>query len=233
MPAYNAAAHVEQVVERIPPEVWNRLIHLWVVNDGSTDNTREVLERIEGRYHEIRSIHFCRNKGYGAAVKAGLDSCRNDGCDLAVCLHADGQYAPEVIPNAIALMEGNGYDILQGSRIASGTALTGGMPLYKFLANRGLTFFENLVFRLSMTDYHSGYMFYSAHALSTIPFGELSGSFDFDLEVIASVRARGMKIGEFPIPTRYAEEKSHVNSVPYGLRCVRVMIRYLLGAYKG
>ena len=115
-----------------------------------------------------------------------------------------------------------GIDVLQGSRIASGTALSGGMPVYKYVSNRILTFFENIVFSLSMTDYHSGMLLYSRQALDSLPFGALSSSFDFDLEVIAVARSRGLSIAELPIPTRYAGEISHVNVYSYGLRVLRV-----------
>jgi hypothetical protein len=120
---------------------------------------------------------------------------------------------------------------MQGSRIASGTALSGGMPAYKYVANRILTFFENIVFGLSMTDYHSGMLFYSRKALDTLPFERLSASFDFDLEVIALARARGLAISEMPIPTRYAKEQSYLNPVSYGVRVLGVMVKFLAGRY--
>jgi hypothetical protein len=129
-------------------------------------------------------------------------------------------------------MAGNAIDILQGSRIASGTALSGGMPVYKYIANRVLTFFENRVFGLSMSDYHSGMLLYSRTALAKLPFDRLSDSFDFDLEVIASGRAAGLHIAEQPIPTRYAGEVSHLNPITYGLRVVGVMLKYLVGRYR-
>jgi len=151
---------------------------------------------------------------------------------VAVCLHGDGQYPPEQIPRFVSTMVGDGFDILQGSRIASGTALSGGMPLYKYIANRSLTFCENIVFGLRMSDYHSGYLMYSRRALDALPFGSLSTSFDFDLEVIASARARGMRVGELAIPTRYADEVSNLNPIGYGLRVLRVMARYLRGRYR-
>jgi hypothetical protein len=147
-------------------------------------------------------------------------------------LHADGQYPPEPVKRFIDDMTARHIDILQGSRIGSGTALSGGMPLYKYVANRILTFFENIVFGLSLTDYHSGMLLYSRKALDTLPFDRLSASFDFDLEVIALGRARGLAIEERQIPTRYAGEISHVNVVTYGLRVLRVMACYAAGRYR-
>jgi glycosyltransferase involved in cell wall biosynthesis len=180
---------------------------------------------------KIKAVHFPWNRGYGKTVREGLFRCRRDNCDFAVCLHADGQYPPEVIPRFVQEMAACDIDILQGSRIASGTALSGGMPVYKYAANRILTFFENIAFGLSMTDYHSGMLVYGRKALNSLPFEVLSSSFDFDLEVIALARSRGLRIEELPIPTRYAGEISHVNVCSYGLRVLRVMARYATGRY--
>ena len=116
--------------------------------------------------------------------------------------------------------------------IASGTALSGGMPLYKFVANAALNRLENFTLGLGMTDYHSGFLLYSRKALRSIPFERLSSYFDFDLEVIASARALGLKVDELAIPTRYAGERSYLNPVRYGLRALRVMARYRMGRYR-
>ncbi len=164
-------------------------------------------------------------------VKKGLELCTKDGCDIAFCVHGDGQYPPEAIPQFAGAIRTGSYAILQGSRIASGTALSGGMPLYKYIAGRILTYLENAVFKLNMSDYHSGFLVYGREALDGIPFERLSSSFDFDLEVIASARARGMKVGELPIPTRYGRETSYLNPITYGLRVLRVLGRYLTGHY--
>jgi len=231
MPAYNAAGHIRDVFERIPGELWGRLRTLWVINDGSVDNTGKMINEFALKNSAIRPVHFDRNRGYGAALKTGLSLCKDDGCSAAACLHADGQYPPELICRAADIMTQKSMDILQGSRIASGTALSGGMPLYKFAANRALTFMENIVFGLRLSDYHSGMLLYGRKALESLPFGLLSDSFDFDVEVIACARARGLAIGEFPIPTHYGTEFSHVRSIPYGLRVVNTMRKYVMGRY--
>ena len=106
------------------------------------------------------------------------------------------------------------------------------MPVYKYIAGRILTALENTVFGLGLTDYHSGYLCYSRRAMLAVPFDRLSDSFDFDLEVIACARARGMGVAEIPIPTRYAGEKSNLNPITYGLRVLRVLARYLAGGYR-
>jgi hypothetical protein len=119
---------------------------------------------------------------------------------------------------------------VQGSRIASGTALSGGMPFYKYAANAALNVIENRTLKLAMTDYHSGYLLYGRRALA-LPFRGFSDSFDFDLEMIACARARGLSVGEAPIPTHYGDEVSHLSPVTYGLRVLRVMWNYRRGRY--
>lgn len=231
IPAYNAEQHLSSVIQRIPRAAWNNIQTIWMINDGSSDNTARVIKELTGTYPKIKSITHDRNQGYGPTVKDGLEAIRNEECDYAVCLHADGQYPPESIPEFLQTAEAGGYDILQGSRIAPGTARQGGMPLYKYAAGRVLSACENLVFGLKQTDYHSGFLCYSRKAITGIPFENLSKSFDFDLEVIASARARDLRIGEIGIPTRYADEVSYLNPVTYGLRVLKVMGKYLLGKY--
>ncbi len=228
MPAYDAERQLEATVDRVPPAVWARVRVFWIVNDGSSDGTGAAAARAAARRPAIRVHSFPANRGYGAAVLEGLQRVAAEPIRYALCLHADGQYAPESIPDLLAAAEG-GLDLVQGSRHASGAARAGGMPLYKVLAGHGLVALENLVFGLRMTDYHSGMILYGRRALDTVPFARLSGSFDFDLEAIACARAAGLRIGEVAIPTRYADEVSHLNPVGYGLRCLRVLARYSTG----
>lgn len=231
MPAYNAGKYLPSVLERVPPDLWNSIKSFWIINDGSKDHTEDVIKELEKKYPSVQHITFEENRGYGSAVKEGLTQCKKDDSAYIVCLHADGQYPPESIPAFMARMRENNLDILQGSRIASGTAISGGMPLYKLGAGKVLTFLENIVFGLSLTDYHSGFLMYSGRTVNTVPFDELSGSFDIDVEIIASARARGLTVAEMPIPTRYADEESYLNPITYGFRVLGVMIRYLLGKY--
>ena len=233
MPAYNAQDHIEGVFKRIPDEIWSDVVNCWVINDGSSDKTGPLIDKLSQANPKIKPVHFEKNIGYGMAVCTGLLRCKNDLCNAAVCLHADGQYPPEILPRALETMRAKSYDIMQGSRIASGTALSGGMPYYKYVANRALTYFENKVFGLSMSDYHSGMLFYSKKALNTLPFEKFSVSFDFDVEVIACGCAKGLSIGEIPIATHYGNEISRVNSIAYGFRVINVMKKYLSGKYKG
>jgi glycosyltransferase involved in cell wall biosynthesis len=231
MPAYNAAPHIASVIDRFPERLWRRIRNVWIMNDGSTDGTDAIIEALARCREAVRAVHAAVNRGYGHAVRQGLALCRDDGCDYAACVHADGQYPPEAVLDFVEAMRSNRIDLMQGSRIASGTALSGGMPLYKYAAGRVLTALENAVFGLRMTDYHSGFLVYSRKCLRELPFHRLSGSFDFDLEVIAAARARSFAIGELPIPTRYAGEKSHLKPVRYGIRVLRVLVRYGAGYY--
>lgn len=231
IPAYNAAATLPEVVQRVPRDLWADIGVAMVIDDGSTDGTRAVAEELGKSYPKLKVHGFERNRGYGHAVRRGLGFCRESGCDYAACLHADGQYPPEKLVQFLAYMERYQVDILQGSRHKEGTARQGGMPEYKIAAGRALTWMENRCFGMRMTDYHSGYLVYSRKALRTIPFERLSPYFDFDLEVIASAKALGLHVDELAIPTRYAGEKSHLNPVRYGLRALRVMAKYRLGRY--
>lgn len=231
IPAYNAELLLPSVLERIPLEIWEQVQSVWIVNDGSRDNTWSVIKGVSRQRPKVRGVNLPGNRGYGGAVKEALRRIRAENVDAAVCLHADGQYAPEEVPRLLSLLRQRRLDLLQGSRIASGHALEGGMPLYKYAAGRMLTVLENFVFGMRMTDYHSGYMVYGRKALDNIPFETLSDSFDFDLEVIAAARARRLAIGEAKIPTHYGKEVSYLNPVTYGLRVLRVLYRFLRGCY--
>jgi len=238
IPAYNAESTLVDVAGRIPKDVFG----IWIVDDGSTDGTVRVAGELARTDPRIRVVRRESNGGYGAAMKAGLQAVAGEGTpsdcedgwetpDVVACVHADGQYAPEELPALLETLQQKSLDLLQGSRVASGTALSGGMPAYKYVAGRMLTFLENRVFGLRMTDYHSGYLVYGKRALASIRFADLSDSFDFDLEVIASARAMGLRIGERPIPTHYGEESSSLSPVPYGFRVLGVMLKYLQGHY--
>jgi glycosyltransferase involved in cell wall biosynthesis len=231
VPAYNAAQHVTGVVERIAAADVPGLARIVVVNDGSTDETGARVDALASLHGLVDPVDRVRNGGYGAAMKDGLERARALHADFAACVHADGQYSPEALPALLTDMIDRRLDILQGSRIASGTALSGGMPMYKYVANAILNRIENRTLGLSMTDYHSGYLLYGRRALDTLPFRSLSDSFDFDLEVIALARAHGLSIAEAPVATHYGGEISHLNPVTYGFRVLRVLWNYRRGRY--
>jgi glycosyltransferase involved in cell wall biosynthesis len=231
IPAYQAGRHIGSVLQRVQGVPGLPLARIIVVNDGSRDDTgARVREQQNGRI-PIQLIDRMFNGGYGAALKDGLAAARRHDPELVACVHADGQYSPEALPALIENLRERGLDLLQGSRIASGTARSGGMPLYKIAANSLLNRLENSVLQLAMTDYHSGYLVYGRRSLACVPFDALSNSFDFDLEVIASARAHGLSVGEAAVPTHYGDEVSHLNPIEYGLRVLRVMWNYRRGLY--
>jgi len=231
MPAYNAGKTIERVFTRIPEEARSKISRYVVVDDGSMDNTLEALGRISSRFPDLIVLQHEKNMGYGAAEKTLLNyACEHD-ADIVILLHADGQYAPEKIPELVVPLETGQADLVQGSRMLGGGALKGGMPLYKYVSNKALTWIENMAFGLSMAEYHSGYMLYHRRALDAINFGKLSGSFDFDLEMIVAAKILGLRVREIPIPTRYGDEISHLNPIRYGINVLKVVYRYRRGHY--
>jgi glycosyltransferase involved in cell wall biosynthesis len=231
VPAYNAARHLPDLIGRIiatqPPGLFRTVI----VDDGSQDSTPRIAHDLARTTKGIEVVVRPRNGGYGAAIKTGLEVARALGADRAASVHADGQYSPEALPALLAALDQGCLDLLQGSRVAGGQARAGGMPLYKIAGNWALGKLERRIFNLPMTDFHSGYLIYGPRALAEIPFARLSDSFDFDIEVIATARARGLAVGEAPIPTHYGDEISHLNPLTYGLRVLRVLWRFRRGIY--
>ena len=188
------------------------------MNDGSKDDTAAALERLAARFSNLTVLNHPSNRGYGEAEKTLLRYALAEGAQVGILLHSDGQYSPEKIPEILDPFDRDAADMVQGSRMSGGGALRGGMPFYKFVANKILTAIENRAFGMRMAEYHSGYMAYSRKAMETIPWEKLSNSFDFDLEMLVLARVKGLRIAEVPIPTIYAGEKSHLNPVKYGLR---------------
>ncbi len=228
IPAYDAGRHIAGVLARLAP--LPELSRLIVVDDGSRDDTASQVRAARFERAPVQLVSRAHNGGYGAAMKDGLDAARLHAPSVVACVHADGQYSPEELPALCRALAERRLDLLQGSRIASGTALSGGMPLYKYVANALLNRVENHTLKLAMTDYHSGYLLYGPAALG-LPYRRLSNSFDFDLEMIASARARGLAVGEEPVRTHYGDEVSHLNPLSYGLRALRVMYNYRRGRY--
>jgi glycosyltransferase involved in cell wall biosynthesis len=232
IPAYNAGKTIEQVFARIPPAVHPHVVHYIVVNDGSTDDTADVLQRLLLRFPHLVVLDHGVNRGYGVAEKTLLRYAVGTEAEVVILLHADGQYAPEQIPNLVEPFETAQADIVQGSRMMEGrAALHGGMPFYKYVANRALTALENLTFGLRLAEYHSGYMLYSQRALQTIPFEKLADNFCFDQEMLIMARIKGLKIVQRPIPTHYGDEVSHLRPVRYGLNVLALVWAYIQGYY--
>lgn len=231
MPAYNAAGTIESVFARIPTAVRERITRYAVVNDGSKDDTGGALARLAAQFPNLAVLNHEVNKGYGAAIKNLLGYAREHSAGVGIVLHADGQYSPESIPELLRPFDDNSADLVQGSRMLGGGALKGGMPVYKYAANKVLTAIENWAFDMNLAEYHSGYMLYSREALAAIPFDKLSASFDIDLEIIVLARIRKLRIAEIAIPTIYAGEVSHLNPIGYGLRVLGVVGDFKRGKY--
>ena len=233
MPAYNAGKTIERVFDRIPQEIHPRITEYVVVNDGSKDDTAAALARLKQRFGNLVILDHGTNKGYGVAEKNLLKYALRTDADIAVLLHSDGQYAPEEIPRLIQPFEREDADIVQGSRMMGDRrrALEGGMPFYKYAANRFLTAVENRAFGLDMAEYHSGYMLYSKRALQRIPFEKLGENFCFDQEMLIMAKIKGLKIVQLPIPTHYGDEISHLKPIRYGLNVLSLVMAYKRGYY--
>jgi len=233
VPAYNAAKKIVTVFERIPDAIWEKSPVFIIVNDGSTDNTHEKIKEIRARWHRVSVIDKQKNEGYARAQKDGFSKALAEGADIAVLLHSDCQYAPEMLPELLKPLEEGSCDVVQGSRMMDRkAALKGGMPLYKFISNVGLSTLENWVYGLNFAEYHSGYMLYSRKALETIPFMKFSNTFHFDGEMLFVGAKKGLRVREIPIPTQYADEVSYVKPIQYGFHVLGIMVKYLLGKYE-
>jgi len=230
VPAYNAARHLPGVIERVVKTDAPGLDRIIVVDDGSRDDTARAAHALAETTPRLTVLQRPRNGGYGAAMKDGLAAAIAGGAQAAASVHADGQYSPERLPDLLRALAERGLDLVQGSRIAGGGALAGRMPLYKYAGNWAIGMLERRVFALPLTDFHSGYLVYGPRALAAIPFARLGDSFDFDIEVIAAARARGLHVGEAPIPTHYGDEISYLKPLTYCLRVLKVMWRYKRGA---
>ena len=231
LPAYNAALTLEKTYREIPFNVVDDVI---LVDDHSNDNTTEVGEKL-GIKH---IIHHEKNKGYGGNQKTCYKKALEIGGDIIVMLHPDYQYTPQLIPAMVSII-GNGlYPVVFGSRILGKSAIIGGMPVYKYLANRFLTFVQNILMNQKLTEYHTGYRAYSGEVLRKVNFDRNSDDFIFDNEMIALIFYNGFEIAEVTCPTKYFEEASSINfrrSLKYGFGVLRVSVLYFLtrtGIYK-
>jgi glycosyltransferase involved in cell wall biosynthesis len=232
VPAFNAGRTLERTFQRIPRDLPGGELRYAVVDDGSTDDTIEAAERVRSNVPSLVLLRHPRNRGYGGAVKTLFSHALEIHAAITVILHADGQYSPERLPELLAPLMAGKADLVQGSRMLGGGALKGGMPLYKYVANRILTAVENRAFGMRMAEFHSGYMLYSRIALESIPFRRLSDSFDFDLEMLVCARILGLRIAEVAIPTIYADEVSHLKPIAYGLDVLRIVRRFRRGEYE-
>ncbi len=219
MPAFRAALTVERTWRALPHSVVD---HVILVDDASPDDTVAVASALG-----IEVIVHERNRGYGANQKTCYREALARGTDIVVMVHPDYQYEPRLVTAMAAMIESGVYDAVLGSRILGGKARAGGMPAWKYLANRALTAFENLMLGAKLSEYHTGYRAYSAATLRRIDWGGASDDFVFDNEILAKIILGGFSVGEISVPTKYFDEASSINfprSVKYGLGVVRVSI---------
>lgn len=228
MPAYNAERLMEGVVRSIPGEAMNMIDTILVVDDGSTDGTFELARRLMEEFPKMTVVRHPGNRGYGAAQKTAFDWTVDNGGDIAVMLHSDGQYPPEFLVPMLQPFE-DGAEVVGGSRILFGDMREGGMSRTRYYGTIWLNALENLVFRRKLTSYHSGYKAYSRKALMSIPYGKYSDTFNFDSEMLVGAIRQELRIEEIPIPTLHGEGFSSLKPVPYGLSVLRTLVRYIFG----
>lgn len=224
MPAYNAARTLESTWEAIPEDTIDEVL---LVDDGSSDTTVEIARKLP-----IHLISLPHNVGYGGNQKTCYLEALRLKADVVVMLHPDGQYDPVLLPDLIAPIVDGQADLVLGSRMLQpGGAREGGMPLYRFVANKALTWVENRALGRNFSELHTGYRAYSRSFLETVPFMRNSDDFVFDSQVIAQAVAFGQRVVEVPIHTRYHPEASSTSmraNISYGLQTLATMAQYLL-----
>lgn len=224
MPAYNAASTLEQTYKEIPFDIVDEVI---LVDDHSKDFTLDVAQKI-GIKHLIKHE---QNKGYGGNQKSCYNKALELNADIVIMLHPDYQYTPKLIHSMAYLIANELYPVVFGCRILGRGAIKGGMPFYKYISNRFLTVFENILTGQKLGEYHTGYRAYSAEVLKSVNYNKCSDNFIFDNEIVAQIFNKGFNIAEITCPTKYFKEASSINfknSVIYGLGVLRVSIRYFL-----
>jgi glycosyltransferase involved in cell wall biosynthesis len=221
LPAYNAGRTLERTISEIPPGIVDELL---LVDDASGDDTVEVARRLD-----IPCIVHPENRGYGGNQKTCYTEALKRGADIVIMLHPDYQYSPKLIGAMAWLAGSDEFDVVLGSRIIGNGARSGGMPLYKYIANRILTAFENLLLGIKLSEFHTGYRTFTRQVLETLPLLECSDDFVFDNQMLAQAAMFGFRIGEISCPTRYFAEASSINfsrSVVYGLGVVATSVRF-------
>ena len=223
MPAYNAEKTLKQTYEEIYRDFVDEII---LVDDFSNDRTLEIAKELG-----IKTIQHNKNRGYGANQKSCYKSALENSADIVIMLHPDYQYTPKLIPAIASMLAFEEYDAVIASRMLGNSALKGGMPLYKFLANKFLTTFENICSGEKLSEYHTGFRGFTRKSLENIPYEKLSNDFLFDNEIIALLMFKGFNIGEISCSTKYFKEASSINfirSCKYGLGVLKVSLEYLL-----
>lgn len=228
LPAYNAAKTLKQTYYEIPFDIVDDVI---LVDDCSSDDTVKVGADLGIRH----IIQHDKNKGYGGNQKSCYNKAKALGADIIIMLHPDYQYTPKLIHSMAYCIANNLYPVVFGSRILGKGAITGGMPIYKYIANRILTATQNILFNQKLSEYHTGYRAFSIEVLNKIVYEALSDDFVFDNQMVAQLFYNGFSIAEITCPTRYFKEASSINlrrSMIYGLGVVKVSVLYRLAKWK-
>lgn len=224
MPAYNAEKTLEQTFREIPFNIVDEVI---LVDDHSKDKTFEVAKKLG--INEV--IRHDVNKGYGGNQKTCYNAALNRGADVVVMLHPDYQYTPLLLEAMVYPIAHGLFPVMLGSRILGKGALRGGMPMYKYIANRFLTFFQNVMMGQKLAEYHTGYRAFSKEILEKLPLEKNSDDFVFDNEMLGQIAFAGYEMGEVTCPTKYFDDASSINfrrSVKYGMGVLRVSVSYRL-----
>lgn len=225
MPAYNAEQTLLQTHREVLQQDMVDLVI--VVDDGSSDHTSKIAKSLDRTVVEVHP----QNRGYGANQKTSYRLALEHGGDIIIMVHPDYQYTPKLIPAMVSLIDSNLYPCVLGSRILGGQAIKGGMPIYKYISNRFLTLFENLLLGAKLSEYHTGYRAFSRELLEKLPLDNNSDDFIFDNQVLAQILWQGHQIGEVSCPTKYFDEASSINfrrSLKYGLGCIRIAVLFCL-----
>jgi glycosyltransferase involved in cell wall biosynthesis len=222
--AYNAESTLAEVLKRIPDDIVDKVEEIFVIDDASQDNTYEVGRTFDDSAAAAKlTVHRNPvNLMYGGNQKRGYAYAIERGLDIVVLLHADGQYAPEVMQQLLEPLETGRAEMVMGSRMMeSGAALRGNMPLYKYIGNKILSFTQNRLLKTRFTEFHSGYRAYSCRALASVDLDQLTNNWHFDTQIILEFLRRRYRIVEVSIPTYYGDEICHVNGIPYAYECVK------------
>ena len=227
LPAYNAEKTLEKTFLEIPFDIVDEVV---LVDDFSADDTFSLAKKL-GVSHILKHQ---KNRGYGGNQKSCYDKAMEIGGDIVVMLHPDYQYTPKLIHSMCYLIANDVYEVVLGSRILGKGALKGGMPLYKYVANRFLTLFQNILMGQKLSEYHTGYRAFSANVLRRIPYGRNSDDFVFDNQMLAQICHNGFEIAEITCPTKYFEEASSINlkrSITYGLGVMKTSVQYFMAKH--